>query len=60
MFWLGECGKYRRPVVVWSAVVEGLSRTPVGVAEQAGLGPLEMTFRVRRETHPKVNTGIVK
>lgn len=56
----GEYCEYRGLVVVWSTVVEWLSRSPVGVAEQAPLGPLEMTFRVWGQTHPKVNTGIVK
>lgn len=43
---IGEYCEYRGLVVVWSTVVEWLSRSPVGVAEQAPLGPLEMTFRV--------------
>lgn len=57
---MGECRGYPGLVVVWSAVVERLSRSPVGVAEQASLGPLEMTFRVGGQTHPKVNTGVVE
>ncbi len=55
-----ECSQYRGLVVVWSAVVKGLSRSPIGVAEEASLGPLEVTFGVRGQTHPKVNTSIVK
>lgn len=43
---MGECCEYRGLVMVWSAVVEWLSRSPVGVTEQASLGPLEMAFRI--------------
>lgn len=43
---IGGCCEYRSLVVVWSAIVDGLSWSPVGVAEQACLGPLEMTLRV--------------
>lgn len=56
----GDCCAYRCPVVVWSAVVKWLYRSPVGVAEKTTLGPFEMTFRVRGQTHPKVNGGIEK
>lgn len=43
-----------------SAVVERLSRGPVGVTEKSGSGPLEVPFGVRGQTHPKVNYGVVK
>lgn len=43
-----------------SAVVERLSRGPVGVTEKPRPGPLEVPFGVRGQTHPKVNYGVVK
>lgn len=45
---------------MWATVVQGLSRGPVGVAEQAGLCPTELTFRVRGKPQPKVNAGVVQ
>lgn len=50
---------YRGSVVMRPTVVKWLSRSPVGVAEKPGPGPLKVTFGVRRQTHPKVNNGIV-
>lgn len=51
---------YRRSVVMWSAVVKRFPRSPVGVAQKTGPGPLEVTFSVRGQTQPKVNNGVVK
>lgn len=51
---------YRGSVVMWSTVVKWFSRSPVGVAQEPGPGPLEVTFSIRGQTHPKVNDGIVK
>lgn len=45
---------------MWSTVVKWFSRSPVGVAQKPRPGPLEVTFSVRGQTHPKVNNGIVK
>lgn len=52
--------EYPGLVLVWAAVVDRLSGSPVGVAEQPSLGPLEVSFGVRRQPHPQVNADIVQ
>lgn len=52
-------GTYRCFVVMRPAVVERLSGSPVGVAEQPGLGPLEMADRVGGQAHPKVDAHVL-
>lgn len=50
--------EYRALVGLCAAVVFGLARGPVGVAEQAGILPAELGLGLRVEAQPHVEAGV--